>query len=399
MKKYYALVVDDQPNWRGLWVELLESQFEVKSAANYEDALGIIRDQNPPFHVVVTDMRLVDDQVGNEDGLRLIDYLNKRGDETKTIVVTGYANITTARKALSNLAAYDYLEKRPSDGPFDITEFQRIIEQAAQEAEENRPQGFADISQNILVFEPESTRSTQLANILQKDGYQATILRSKEDLEAYARKGVIDCALILVSETLSTNKLFERLHQLYPSGKIIILTQNDVGGIMNAMREYPVLTAFHTPNNQLDTHEFRELIHSALSSAATKYVSMQISHPDRPAKMITSGILGQTYQVDLSIQNAPTQGAVGIFLPPQRQKRGKLRLQLFIYAEHMKLEPGSEAYWQIPLEVERPESFKFSITPNEPGKKNITIDIEQDRRWLGRVSMPFQVQQKLDRTK
>ena len=35
----------------------------------------------------------------------------------------------------------------------------------------------------------------------------------------------------------------------------------------------------------------------------------------------------------------------------------------------------------------------------EGGKKNITIDIEQDRRWLGRVSMPFQVQQKLDRTK
>lgn len=133
-KKYSILVVDDQENWRDLLVELLKEDFDVISAKDYEDALNKIKNQNPPFYVIVTDMRLEDDEVGNEDGLKLIEYLDRRGDETKTIVVTGYATVDTAKRALSTLNAFDFLEKRPSNGDkFDTVALKKSVLRAAEE--------------------------------------------------------------------------------------------------------------------------------------------------------------------------------------------------------------------------------------------------------------------------
>ncbi len=134
-KRYSVLVVDDQPNWRELLVDLLKDEFNVKSVTGYKSALESIQSQNPPFHVVVTDMRLKDEEVGNEDGLKLIGYLNERGDETKSIVVTGYPSQEVARSLLK-LDAYDYLEKYPSKGDsFSRDEYLKIVRQAANEAE------------------------------------------------------------------------------------------------------------------------------------------------------------------------------------------------------------------------------------------------------------------------
>jgi ActR/RegA family two-component response regulator len=132
-KCYSVLVVDDRDNWRELLTEILDDQFEVKSAKDYESAVAAIQDRNPPFHVVVTDMRLVDEQEHNEDGLRLIEYLNKRGDETKTIVVTGYATIGSTTRALTKLKAYYYLEKNPSDETsFNPDKFKELVFDAAE---------------------------------------------------------------------------------------------------------------------------------------------------------------------------------------------------------------------------------------------------------------------------
>lgn len=51
----------------------------------------------------------------------------------------------------------------------------------------------------------------------------------------------------------------------------------------------------------------------------------------------------------------------------------------------MKLDPSADADWDIPLSGERPHPFKFSITPQAFGKKEITIEIVQNHRWLVRT--------------
>ena len=134
-----VLIVDDQVNWRGLLHELLENEFDVTVAENYAEALEIISRRADPFHVVVTDMRLEDKQPGNEDGVKLIEYLHTKGNETKTVLLTGYPTIATARKILKQLEAHDYLEKRPSDGSdFDPANFQKTVREAAAAAEADR---------------------------------------------------------------------------------------------------------------------------------------------------------------------------------------------------------------------------------------------------------------------
>jgi len=139
--KYSVLIVDDQKNWRNLLTELLQKQFTVVAVASYKDAIQKILEAATPFHVVITDMRLEDNVPGNEDGVKLIEYLHNLGGQTKTILLTGYPSLATAKKTLMQLDAYDYLEKYPSDpvdSRFDQNVFLRIVTEAAVLAEKYR---------------------------------------------------------------------------------------------------------------------------------------------------------------------------------------------------------------------------------------------------------------------
>jgi len=389
-KKYSVLVIDDQANWRELLVDLLNDGFDVKSASDYQGALEIIQNQKPPFHVVVTDMRLIDEEVGNEDGLKLIEYLNKRGDETRTIVVTGYATLGTAKRAISGLAAYDYLEKRPSDGsPFNIKEFRQVVYRAAQDVENKRPEGFTDVSYNVLVLESNQAQCAKLEDVLRQDGYQITTLKCVDKLENLSDVFDKDYALILVNETLATDEVFKKIQYSCPNGKIIILTFHNVGKIMDAMREYHVLTAFTMRNGELNDKSLREVVHSALPS---KYVSARINYLDQPEQVVTKGTVGQTYQINFSIQDAPSENSVGVNLASQGIKKGKIQLHLSVQTKGIRVRPETERFWDIPLSTERPGPCYFLITPENTGHHDIAIEIDQENRWLGRVQIRLNVE-------
>lgn len=392
MKKYSVLVVDDQTNWRDLLVDLLKDEFNVISVANYEDALKAVHNQSPPFHVVITDIRLADEEIRNEDGLRLIEYLNQSGEETNTIVITGYATISTARRALSTLAAYDYLEKRPSDGsPFDITGFQRIVYKAARDAEEQRFKGFTDISFRILVLEPNIGLGKKMEGVLEKDGYHVTVIQSPDRLETSPAGDDGNFALIFVRDTLYTDELFDILQHLYPDGKIIMLTSHDISGFADTMREFSVFLTFSMPDGQIDSNKLQDLVHSALTTRTTKYIFAQVNRPNQPNQVVTSGILGQTYHLNVSIHDTNIQRATSIPILLQEQKRGKNKLNLVVHATQMIVEPGFEAHWDIPLSIKNPHPFCFSIAPQATGQKDILIEIRQEGRWLGRITINFEI--------
>ena len=142
-----VLIVDDQKNWRDLLAELLEGEFDVTKVSNYAEAVQHLQTRSP-FHVVVSDQRLEDQDEKNEDGLRLIEHLKQRTKQTKAIIVTGYPTISAANKALGQyhgLQAYAYLEKHPPTGEFNTNEFFNLVKKAADEAERARKQNSIDI--------------------------------------------------------------------------------------------------------------------------------------------------------------------------------------------------------------------------------------------------------------
>lgn len=349
------------------------------------------------FNVVITDMRLRDEEVGNEDGLRLIADLNKLGDETKTILVTGYPTIATAKRALAQLAAFDYLEKYPSDGSgFDIEKFKLVVHAAAEEAEQLRPSGMVDIHYMILLLEPDPVWRRRLEDVLRKDGYQVVVIQEIENLHFQLESMKQEFALILIDESLSHESVLSTLHRLNPNGNMIVLTHQNMSNIFDAMREYPVLTAFSIPGSELNIPLFQGLIHSALSEGAMKYISVSIQPQVQPALLLPfvdcmKLQMGRKYTLNLSIQDAPSSGAAKIFVLPRENKKGSIHLQLFMHASQMKVEPGTEANWEIPLSEKRPKHCTFSIIPQGIGKHPITIEIHQNERWLTRISMNFEV--------
>ena len=148
--KRAVLIVDDQENWRNLFRELLEVEHEVTAVDSYNKALKAMSQRDPPYHVVITDIRLVDASTRNEDGLRLAEKISKSKNLTELIVVTGYPTIETSKRAVGALHAFEYLEKYPLSGEFDPREFQKIVKRAAEVA--NRKRQLGSTSQKLDVF-------------------------------------------------------------------------------------------------------------------------------------------------------------------------------------------------------------------------------------------------------
>ncbi|PJF27714.1 MAG: hypothetical protein CUN53_03035 [Phototrophicales bacterium] len=123
---YRVLVVDDnEMALRTLRRQLEDEGFYVRTALNEAHALDLMREER--FHVAVVDLRLVDSDLENRAGLRLIDDLHAIDPTLAAIVLTGNADFASARRAMDqtrnqNAAfrlwtspAFKFLETTPED--------------------------------------------------------------------------------------------------------------------------------------------------------------------------------------------------------------------------------------------------------------------------------------------
>lgn len=98
------LVVDDEKSIRdSLSMILSDEGYEVNSAADGEEALKLINDEN--FDVIISDIKMP-----GVDGMELLSKASKVSPETFFIIMTAYASVNTAVEALRH-GAFDYLIK------------------------------------------------------------------------------------------------------------------------------------------------------------------------------------------------------------------------------------------------------------------------------------------------
>lgn len=130
--KAKALVVDDEPTWLEIFTELLqELDIEVVNATNYNDAITQIN-QNY-FHLIVSDVRLVDEDDNNTQGLEIISYINEigLGDVVTKIVITGYGTVLMSRQSFKEYGVFDFISKKGPDGKgFSEDDFKQTITSA-----------------------------------------------------------------------------------------------------------------------------------------------------------------------------------------------------------------------------------------------------------------------------
>ncbi len=85
----HVLIVDDQENWRVALKTLIEEAgVRVTVAPNFADAKRTLMTER--FDLVVLDVRLVDEDEFNVEGLDLLHLIRAASSETKTVILTGY---------------------------------------------------------------------------------------------------------------------------------------------------------------------------------------------------------------------------------------------------------------------------------------------------------------------
>ena len=100
------LVVDDNPDIRSLVSNILEEQkFNVRKAANYDQALFEINKKLPDLAVI--DIKL---DRADKDGIDLLKLINKKDKSIPVIMISGHATVQIAVEA-TRLGAYEFIEK------------------------------------------------------------------------------------------------------------------------------------------------------------------------------------------------------------------------------------------------------------------------------------------------
>ncbi len=100
------LVIDDNPDIRSLVSNILkEKNYEVRTAANYDQAIFEINKKMPDLAIIDIKLDKVD-----KDGIDLLKLVTKKNKLTPVIMISGHATVQIAVEA-TRLGAYEFIEK------------------------------------------------------------------------------------------------------------------------------------------------------------------------------------------------------------------------------------------------------------------------------------------------
>lgn len=115
------LVVDDQKNWRELLKILLEKDgFQVTTVESFGECQDTL--QRITFDLVILDLRLVDQDTFNVEGLALLHEIRTKSSSTRVVILTGYPD-----SIKSETGADAVILKVPPEKTFDKVAFKKLI--------------------------------------------------------------------------------------------------------------------------------------------------------------------------------------------------------------------------------------------------------------------------------
>lgn len=119
-EKFKVLIVDDDSTLRDLLSETINGMgYIVETAEDGEDALNKLKRER--FDVVVSDLKMP-----GMDGITLLNNIKALDSNILVIIITAYATLETAVKAIER-GAYDYIAK-----PFRLDEFMVVVRNACE---------------------------------------------------------------------------------------------------------------------------------------------------------------------------------------------------------------------------------------------------------------------------
>jgi CheY-like chemotaxis protein len=118
-EKVRVMILDDEPIvGKRLKPALAKHGFEVVVFTDPTEALASLDEEE--YDIVVTDLRMED-----VDGIQILEHVMSRSQDTRVILITGYATVEVAREALVK-GAFDFIAK-----PFKPKDLRAVINKAA----------------------------------------------------------------------------------------------------------------------------------------------------------------------------------------------------------------------------------------------------------------------------
>jgi two-component system, NtrC family, response regulator AtoC len=178
MKRSKLLVVDDEHLIRwSLEQNLTKQGYDVVTAASGEDALRLVREEQP-------DLVLLDIQLPGISGIDVLEKIKDHDDDIIVIMVTANSGLENAVNAM-RLGAYDYVSK-----PFNLDELSIVVRKALDTS---------DLKQEVVRLRTE-TRKNGPPNII---GESRQIKHLMEVLDKVARS---EASTVLVQGESGTGK-------------------------------------------------------------------------------------------------------------------------------------------------------------------------------------------------
>jgi CheY-like chemotaxis protein len=123
-----VLIVDDLESWRkALTVTLRREGFHTDSAFTATEVLE--RLQDTLYHMIILDIRLVDSDLNNTEGIDLLRELDKRSisQATSIIILSAYGTLEHMRRAFKDYEVADFLSKDNFSPPIFVDSVQQIF--------------------------------------------------------------------------------------------------------------------------------------------------------------------------------------------------------------------------------------------------------------------------------
>ena len=128
------LIVEDFVDWRELLVGLLQREgHRVKAVATLQEAQEYLS-KTKELDLAILDIRLVETDETNQDGMRLLGEIHERQLFTNVIMITGHGTMESQRKAFREYRAFDFFRKEQ----FDSEEFRQAVREAVEKAAHDR---------------------------------------------------------------------------------------------------------------------------------------------------------------------------------------------------------------------------------------------------------------------
>ena len=128
------LIVEDFADWRELLSGLLQREgHEAQAVDTLQEAQDYLG-RTKGLDLAILDIRLVETDEGNEDGMHLLAQIRGRKDFTKVIMITGHGTMETQRRAFREYQAFDFFRKEQ----FDSEEFRQTVREAVDQAARER---------------------------------------------------------------------------------------------------------------------------------------------------------------------------------------------------------------------------------------------------------------------